>query len=181
MRETQDLGEALGVVSFTAGGCGPGRVVVECLAGELIAKIGMLFCRANAFAFEKPQPMPHLRARKSTATPRWRWCGGLSPGQFCRSLVLPLLLLIAQHGLLLHELSHVAPAPTQDGSDKHNAGGQPCELCLAFAQVASASAPAVAAAGLLAGLSFASVTPMRVAVADAALPAQRNRGPPAAL
>jgi hypothetical protein len=112
---------------------------------------------------------------------RFNRLSGLSLDRLCRNLLLPLLLLIAQHGALLHELSHYAPADTQDESGKQQSAGQPCELCLGFAQVESTATADVAVPTLLAGLSFASASPTPSPVVVAELPAQRNRGPPATL
>ena len=113
---------------------------------------------------------------------RINWSGCLSIGRIGRSLLLPLLLLVAQHGALLHELSHYAgTAETPEESDKQKSGTHPCELCLAFAQVESTATTDVAVPALLSGLSYATALPAMVAVRAAELPSQRNRGPPVAL
>lgn len=110
-----------------------------------------------------------------------RTIAGDSLGRLCRALLLPLLLLVAQQGAFLHELSHYTPAQVQDDEHKdehdHEVGGL-CTLCLAFASVDCVAGFASEMATLLHGLGFAlpAVTPI---IARAATPpAQRNRGPP---
>ena len=106
------------------------------------------------------------------------WPSGLPLGKLCRSLLLPLFLLFAQQGALLHELSHYTTPETQGHSKKQSSRGEACELCLAFAQVDSVAKPDLAVPALLANLSF-EMAPAPTAYAVAAeLPAQRNRGPP---
>lgn len=97
--------------------------------------------------------------------------------RLCRVLLLPLLLLCAQQGAFLHELSHYKPAATQD-EDHKKVAGVPCELCLAFASVVSLAAPASLPPLLLTGLSFARMAVMATFARAATAPAQRNRGPP---
>jgi hypothetical protein len=61
---------------------------------------------------------------------------------WCRlvpSLLLPLLLVVAQQGALLHELSHYRSSETPGESKKQSPRGDVCELCLAFAQIGSAA------------------------------------------
>jgi hypothetical protein len=110
-----------------------------------------------------------------------RWLSNLSLGRVCGGLVLSLLLLFAQHGALLHELSHVAAPQPQDAGEKQRSAGHPCELCLAFAQVDSTATSDVAVPALLAGLSFVSIAAPASTLVAAELPSLRNRGPPAAL
>lgn len=94
-----------------------------------------------------------------------------------RSLMLPLLLLVAQQGAVLHELSHYTAAETHDGK-KQSPRGDVCDLCLAFAQVGSAAAPQSVIAPLVTDLSH-QLTPVLPVVAGAIhLPAERSRGPP---
>jgi hypothetical protein len=96
-----------------------------------------------------------------------------------RSLLLPLLLVIAQQGALLHELSHWsgASAETQQ-RDKQAPNSDACNLCLAFAGIGSGAAPAHTPASLLADLSDAPALPVLAAQIAAELPAARGRGPP---
>lgn len=110
------------------------------------------------------------------------WLGRLpncrQPGKVCRSLLLPLLLLFAQHGELLHELSHYAAPETQQDSGKQHPHAGHCALCLAFAQIDSAAAPDAVAVQLLADLSFVQAPAIPVSARATELLAQRNRGPP---
>jgi hypothetical protein len=118
--------------------------------------------------------MPHIVHRFTRLT-------GLPLGKLCRSLLLPLLLLVAQQGALLHELSHWTAPETRDEGDKQRPAGHPCALCLAFAQVESTATTNVAVSALLADLSFAPAAATPSTVVAAELPSERNRGPPAAL
>jgi len=104
--------------------------------------------------------------------------GRRSWAAWCRSLVLPLLLLFAQQGALLHELSHYAGSDPQGAAHKQSPRGEACELCLAFAQVDAAVAPHDAVAPLLGDLSFERATAPRLVARAADLPSLRNRGPP---
>ena len=94
-----------------------------------------------------------------------------------RSLMLPLLLLVAQQGAVLHELSHYTAAETGEGKEQ-SPRGDVCDLCLAFAQVGSATMPHSVAAPLLADLSHRLTPVLPVHAQAAELPAERSRGPP---
>jgi hypothetical protein len=97
------------------------------------------------------------------------------------SWLLSLLLVLVQHGALLHGLSHLSHGEGQSGvtvrADPQAMDGGPCLTCAAYAQVANPVAvnggsPAVCPAELL-------PTPeprYRIIAADA--PTPRNRGPP---
>ncbi len=102
---------------------------------------------------------------------RWSWA------DLCRTLVLPLLLLVVQQGALLHELSHYT-ANEPGTTHKQSPCGEACDLCLAFAQVDAAAAPHDALLPLLADLSFERAAAPRLAHRAADLPSLRNRGPP---
>ena len=115
---------------------------------------------------------------KSTTVHRANWPAGVPLRKLCQSLLLPLLLLFAQQGALLHELSHYPAPETQGHGNKQSSRGEACELCLAFAQVDSAAKPDVAAPALLAGLSFELAPAAAVFTIARELPSQRNRGPP---
>ena len=94
-----------------------------------------------------------------------------------RSLALPLLLLVAQQGAVLHELTHYAAAEAQGGK-KQSPPEDVCDLCLAFAQVGSAATPQSVGTPLLTDLSH-QLTPVLPVVAGAIhVPAERSRGPP---
>ncbi len=94
------------------------------------------------------------------------------------ALILALLLVFAQQGAMLHELSHI-----------HNVGGKQvryegnfladklCETCVAFAQVGNpASAPTVILPSLTAVHHY--VSEPIYSIIGAAAPAPRSRGPP---
>jgi hypothetical protein len=106
------------------------------------------------------------------------WLGCLHSRRFCSSLLLPLLLLVAQHGALLHELSHYAAPETQKETDKQHPQIGHCDLCVAFAQVASAATPDAVVPRLLADLSFQQATTIPASGGTSEPPSQRNRGPP---
>ncbi len=91
--------------------------------------------------------------------------------------MLPLLLLVAQQGAVLHELSHYAASESHDGK-KQSPRGDVCDLCLAFAQVGSAAAPQRVVAPLLADLSYQLTPVLPVYAGGIYLPAERSRGPP---
>lgn len=98
----------------------------------------------------------------------------------CRSLLLPLLLLFAQQGALLHGLSHYSAtsAPDQRGEPerKHPHSG-PCELCLAFAHLDAAATPGPVAVALTV-LGFDVVAVSRVLIRALPAPPEQSRGPP---
>ena len=97
--------------------------------------------------------------------------------QLLRSLVLPLLLLVAQQGAVLHELSHVTGTESHD-SKKQSSRSDACDLCLAFAHVGAAAAPQPVSAPPLADLTH-QLTPVHPVYQEASeLPAQRSRSPP---
>jgi len=100
--------------------------------------------------------------------------------RLARTLLLPLLLLLAQPVALLHELGHLTGQATQQEPDQHHGTG-PCVLCLAFAQLDAAASPVVAPLPLLAGLAFVLFAAAAVAARTVRRPALHNRGPPAAL
>ena len=95
-----------------------------------------------------------------------------------RSLFVPLLLVVAQQGGMLHELSHYAPAERAGDTKKQSHRSDVCDLCLAFAQIGSAAPVQHVAPLPLAGLSHevAPVVPGHLEVVH--LPAERSRGPP---
>ncbi|MBW8831126.1 MAG: hypothetical protein JF606_17215 [Burkholderiales bacterium] len=98
--------------------------------------------------------------------------------KLCRSLLLPFLLLLAQQGALLHELSHNDAPSTQDQNKKQSAHGEACELCLGFAQLDNAAAPNVVVLPLRADLLFHPAPMSAPYVGGTLLPSLRNRGPP---
>ncbi len=96
-----------------------------------------------------------------------------------QSLGLLFVLLAAQQGAVVHELSHAPRAARADLQMQSGESDAPCALCPAYAQ---ATTPAFSH-------SFAipvgvPATPQRIldhadAAVDAAVPSPRNRGPPA--
>jgi|SRR5271165_778183 len=96
-----------------------------------------------------------------------------------RALCLVLLLLAAQQGAVVHELSHVAGV---HGTELQVGPGgmaeSTCALCPAFAQV---STPAFSHSFHIPTLLRAEVersVELRIAAADTAIPTARSRGPP---
>jgi hypothetical protein len=97
------------------------------------------------------------------------------------SWLLSLLLVLVQHGAVLHGLSHLRHGETESGAtvraELQALDGGACLTCAAYAQIvnpvaASAGTPAVCPAGLL-------PTPEpRVSILAADVPTPRNRGPP---
>ena len=99
------------------------------------------------------------------------------------SLLLPMLMLLAQQGALWHEIGHLsrgtasgAPVSQQQQSDQQHLD-KLCESCLAFAQLAAAANTSVLPLNLLSfGFGFAREVAVLAITADA--PALRARGPP---
>ncbi len=100
----------------------------------------------------------------------------------CRILLLPLLLLFAQQGVLLHEMNHSAAYDTdtrhQSEKQEQDSHGEFCELCLAFAQVGSAAASGAGVPELLADLAFDHALPGPDHGGTTELTTPRSRGPP---
>jgi hypothetical protein len=101
----------------------------------------------------------------------------------CLSWVASLLLLLAQHGALLHELGHLSHVTRTAGAtlqaDGHALEGAACPTCVAFSQVAN---PAAGGASNLAA-SLPGITPAPdpcYAIVAAGAPIARSRGPPQA-
>jgi len=95
------------------------------------------------------------------------------------ALVLPLLMLLAQHGAVVHEIGHLGDAPSPF-EQKHRPADKACETCLAFEHLGAAVTPEFAQIRLPAfGHALPSADPVPFLAADA--PSQRSRGPPAFL
>jgi len=99
--------------------------------------------------------------------------------QVLKTLGLLLLLLVAQQGAVVHELSHLSGAnhvelqvQTDEAADKT------CALCPAFAQVVTPAFSHSFHLPLLVRLALEPVTEPRYAAIDAAVPRPRSRGPP---
>ena len=94
----------------------------------------------------------------------------------CLSLLL--LLMAAQQGAVVHELSHVSGIL---GPDLHLAGGgadTPCALCPAFAQVSTPAFSHSFHIPVLVRIALERSTKPLSAVIDTAVPRPRSRGPP---
>jgi len=91
------------------------------------------------------------------------------------TLLLPLLLLFAQHAELRHEYGHQAG---QTASCKKPVPAETCSTCLACAHITGAAKPEVTVVGLLSDLSFHFAPAAQVASADGDVVSPRNRGPP---
>jgi hypothetical protein len=94
--------------------------------------------------------------------------------------VISLLLLLAQHGAVLHELSHLGQGSAPHGvsaqySERLDSG--PCLTCEAFAQVANPAAGAAAAPATAPAEFIPTPAPGCVLVGTDA-PSPRSRGPP---
>ena len=101
--------------------------------------------------------------------------------RLCLSWVLSLSLLLAQHGALLHELSHLTHAGHSAGAalgaQLHPVESGLCPTCEAFAQIVN---PATATVTDLA-VSPAALIPVpepRFTIVGAEAPTPRSRGPP---
>lgn len=91
--------------------------------------------------------------------------------------LLPLLLVLAQHGALLHELSHqIAGDASEQNHLQH--GQVPCPLCQAFATVGDLASAGPAPDAAAPALHFHHAGATALDTRSAAVPAQRNRGPP---
>src|ERR1700692_715976 len=98
--------------------------------------------------------------------------------RFRLALALPLLLVFAQQGAMLHELSHVhrigADQVRYEGSVL---GGKVCETCLAFAQVGNPASAPIAVLPAVAAVHCYAPEPI-YAFNGAEAPPPRSRGPP---
>jgi hypothetical protein len=94
-----------------------------------------------------------------------------------------LLLLVAQHGAVLHELSHLSHATSTHGPMLDQGDQLPdnssCPTCQAFSQVAN---PATASSLVLAycPAAFIAALDPSYAILGAETPTPRSRGPPQA-
>jgi hypothetical protein len=98
-------------------------------------------------------------------------------------LVLPFLLLLAQQGAFLHELSHAAYSAQHGGaqlsSDQRLPDDSHCPTCRSFGQLSNLAC--AADAGLTALMAAQLRVPDRVySIIGAKAPTARSRGPPPA-
>jgi hypothetical protein len=94
--------------------------------------------------------------------------------------LLPLLLLLAQQGVLAHEISHLGEAlgqPRQHESHKQLPGNLSCEKCLAFAHLSGAPT-SEAPPPLVDFLAYDHATARPAAELAAETLSPRSRGPP---
>jgi hypothetical protein len=108
-----------------------------------------------------------------------KWSTVIRMRQAFKTLGLLLLLIVAQQGAVVHELSHVVDAEhvglrvqTAAGVDKT------CALCPAFAQVVTPAFSHSFHIPVLVRLALDPVSEPRYAAIDAAVPRPRSRGPP---
>jgi len=102
----------------------------------------------------------------------------MKASKFRLALVLPLLLVFAQQGAMLHELSHIRPAGNGQVRYENNlVAGKICDICAAFAQVGNPASAPVCGATCSRGRSLYVPAPLYSIVAVEALP-PRSRGPP---
>jgi hypothetical protein len=91
---------------------------------------------------------------------------------------LAVLLVVAQQGAMLHELSHVYRSGAPELQNKATfLDGKLCETCLAFAQAGTAASGTMLLLPLVAVVRHVSPEPQYSIIAASA-PAPRSRGPP---
>src|SRR5580704_6836645 len=94
------------------------------------------------------------------------------------ALILPLLLVFAQQGAMLHELSHIhGGGSDQVRYENDLLAGKFCDTCAAFAQVGNPASAPVAALPAISAVRHYVSAPVYSIVAVEALP-PRSRGPP---
>jgi len=100
--------------------------------------------------------------------------------QVFKALALLLLLMTAQQGAVVHELSHLSGANHVElGVPSDGAADSSCALCLAFAQVVTPAVSHSFHVPLLVRFALEPISEPRFAAIDAAVPRPRSRGPPA--
>jgi hypothetical protein len=104
----------------------------------------------------------------------------MKASKFRLALVLPLLLVFAQQGAVLHELSHIHSGGSGQVRYEDNlVAGKICDVCAAFAQVGNPASAPVAALPAVAVVRHYVPAPLYSIVPAEALP-PRSRGPPRA-
>lgn len=94
-------------------------------------------------------------------------------------LLLPLFLLFAQQGQLLHEYGHDGrPVSSAQFEKKAPAPSEHCPLCLAYAHLAGVARPDLAAPTFLSDLDFHFAPVAAVFGVDTPAAQSRSRGPP---
>jgi hypothetical protein len=136
--------------------------------------------------FRRAPPLTTLGNRRHRALDDPRGANGARPPAapltmrtFCWLVLLPFVLLFAQHGALRHayahemvEASHAAKAPS--GSDR-------CAQCAVYAQLAGAAPPAAALSFAVSVLTSHHAAAAVAAHVDTKAFAPRSRGPPSPL
>jgi hypothetical protein len=98
---------------------------------------------------------------------------------FHKALGLWLLLVTAQQGAVVHELSHLAQVShTQTGAQAGLPGEQSCALCPAYAQAASPAFSHSITIPLLVRTALERDADPQTSAISADLPQPRSRGPP---
>jgi len=96
-----------------------------------------------------------------------------------KSLGLLLLLIVAQQGAVVHELSHLpALGTTTVAVDTRGSADTSCALCPAFAQVATPAFSHAFHIPLLVRVEADRFPELRYEAVEAAVPTPRSRGPP---
>lgn len=98
--------------------------------------------------------------------------------QLFKLLGLLLLLMAAQQGAVVHELSHASGANSLELRTQDGAADSSCALCPAFAQVVSPALGHSFHIPILARLALERISEPRYLTIDAAVPRPRSRGPP---
>jgi hypothetical protein len=99
--------------------------------------------------------------------------------QAFKALALLLLMMAAQQGAVVHELSHLSGANHVDlHVQSDGAADKTCALCPVFAQAVTPAFSHSFHIPLLARLALEPVSEPRYAAIDAAVPRPRSRGPP---
>lgn len=97
------------------------------------------------------------------------------------SWLLSLLLVLVQHGAVLHELGHLGQLAGSSGpalhTDLHAAGSAACPTCEAYAQIANPVTASACAVPVLPAALLRSPDPA-CAVRAIDAPTPRSRGPP---
>ncbi len=95
------------------------------------------------------------------------------------SLVLSLLVLVAQQGAILHELSHMASGASAETRGYVNYQAEkPCELCLAYSQLANPATGPAQVPLLFAPMISTADSQVTCAAIPADVLSPRSRGPP---
>jgi len=95
-----------------------------------------------------------------------------------KSLCLMLLLIAAQQGAVVHELSHFSGVQSIELRDSGGTADSLCALCPVFAQVVTPAFSHTFHVPLLVRASAERISAPHIEAADTAIPTPRSRGPP---